>query len=118
MSNGKTVLDKDLQNKNKAAGMARAEESAGMDWQDAAVEYVKSYPDDGKEYKMEDNRLYNEEHTQLINPPTNWSYGPLAVRCVKEGIIIIVGRGPCVNSKSHGAYVDIYKKAQQYRVNS
>ena len=113
-----TVLDKDVQNHNKAVGMKKAELSAGEKWQNRAVEYVKSYPDNGSEYKMEDNRLYNEEHTELPSPPNNWSYGPLATRCVKGGILVVVGSGKCENSKSHGAYVDIYVKAEAYRVNN
>ena len=112
-----TVLDKEAQNHNKAVGMKKAELSAGKQWQNEAVEYVKSFPDNGKKYKIEVNRAYNEKHTDLEDPPNNWSYGPLATRCVKEGILIVVGRGPCENSKSHGAYVDIYVKAEAYRVN-
>ena len=104
------VLDQEVQNHNKSVGMRKAELSAGRKWQDRAIKIVRGYPDNGKEFKMEDVREYAENKTNLDNPPNNWSYGPLAKRCVREGLLIVVGHGPCRNVKSHGVHVDIYIK--------
>ncbi len=111
-----TVLDKKSQNYNKSVGMKKAELSTGVKWQRNAIEHVKSFPDNGMEFKIEACRYFNEKYTDLKDPPNNCSYGPLVTKCVKEGILIPVDNGPGKNSKSHGAYVDTHIKTTKYRV--
>lgn len=80
-------------------------------WTDIAYDHFRMYLEKmerGAEFQIEDFREYMG--TRLVEPPSRRAYGAIAVRAVKDGLIVKIGHSQVRNVRAHLCYASVWKK--------
>jgi len=92
-----------------ALGHAMAEvaaDNAGEEWKDCAYDAYAAYARNHSSFKTEDVR--NSVAGQFPSPPDLRSWGQVALRAKREGIIVHGGFVRAANAKIHGMIVSVW----------